>query len=259
MIDLSGDVSIRELVNGYRYNEQTATYLCTQCAKTFTQGEVYRLEDRFFTAERAVREHFKTEHGDVLSVLLTMDKKYTGCTEHQIKILEMMSRGMSDVEISRTLGVASATIRHQRFTFRERAKQAKLFLAIFELASAATGTSQETDQKDKLIEIHEGATMVDERYCTTQKEECLILEAMFSSLEPLRLATFPAKEKKKIVVLRRISQEFTQDREYSEKEVNAVLKEIFPDYVTLRRYLIEYGLMSRTRDGHSYWLSTSGK
>lgn len=101
--------------------------------------------------------------------------------------------------------------------------------------------------------------MIDERYCTTQDEERKILETMFSSLTPLRLETFPAKEKKKIVVLRRICQEFTPERSYTEKEINSVLKEIYADFATIRRYLIEYGLMDRTRDGRSYWLTQVSK
>ena len=77
----------------------------------------------------------------------------------------------------------------------------------------------------------------------------------FLSLEPLRLKNFPAKEKKKIVVLVEIAGQFRRDVSYTEKEVNALLAEIYPeDYVTLRRYLIEYGFMDRTQNGSAYWL-----
>jgi Trp operon repressor len=259
MFDLSGNITVEEISKGYRYIEPISAFQCNECGKTYSVGEIYKFGERFFSAERAAREHFRGTHGDVLATLLTAEKKYTGCTEHQIKILDMMSKGMSDAEISRSLGIASATVRHQRFSFRERAKQAKLFLAIFELASSAGSLPGETAQKDKLLEIHEGATMIDERYCVTAEEEMQILETMFSSFEPLRLKTFPVKEKKKIVVLRRICQEFLSGREYSEKEINAVLKEIFPDFATIRRYLIEYGLMDRTRDGRAYWLRGSMK
>ena len=34
-------------------------------------------------------------------------------------------------------------------------------------------------------------------------------------------------------------------REYSEREVNAVLEEFHDDYVTLRRYLVDEGLLER--------------
>ena len=41
---------------------------------------------------------------------------------------------------------------------------------------------------------------------------------------------------------------------YSEKEVNKILSRVYEDYVLLRRYLIEYGFLDRTRDGAVYFL-----
>ncbi len=67
------------------------------------------------------------------------------------------------------------------------------------------------------------------------------------SLSPLRLKTFPAKEKKKIVVLKKISEQFENKRRYLEKEVNEVIKGIFDDFATIRRYLIEYGFMEKNK------------
>jgi hypothetical protein len=53
-------------------------------------------------------------------------------------------------------------------------------------------------------------------------------------------------------VLRKIAQQFKEGRQYSEKEVNRVLMRIYEDHVLLRRYLIEYGFLDRTRDGAIY-------
>ena len=67
------------------------------------------------------------------------------------------------------------------------------------------------------------------------------------------LLQFPAREKKKIIVLREIVKNFKADREYSEKEVNRILERIYArDYPTVRRYLIEYGFMDRSKDGSVY-------
>lgn len=41
--------------------------------------------------------------------------------------------------------------------------------------------------------------------------------------------------------------------ESNEREVNEILKGIYPDFASLRRYLIEYGFFERTRDGSAYW------
>ena len=87
----------------------------------------------------------------------------------------------------------------------------------------------------------------------TEEENQKILNNVFESLDPLRLKVFSSKEKKKIATLRRISAEFESGREYSEKEVNEILTAIYPDFATLRRYLIEYGYLSRTKDCRIYW------
>lgn len=96
--------------------------------------------------------------------------------------------------------------------------------------------------------------MVDDRYFISKSEEDKIVVSLFESLQPLKLKVFSPKEKKKIVILRRIAEQFEKDRKYSEKEVNAILKAIYEDYATIRRYLIEYGFMGRTNDCKEYWL-----
>jgi len=103
-------------------------------------------------------------------------------------------------------------------------------------------------------QIHKGATAVDERYMTTPAEERKVVETYFVSLDPPILKAFPPKEKKKLVILRVIAGRFEPERRYSEKEVNAILGAIYEDYTTIRRYLIDYGFMERTKDGREYWL-----
>lgn len=251
MINLT-ETNLEELKQGYRFDPNKG-YTCLQCHKTFSPGEVFPMDGRLFEASKAVEIHVRRDHGDRLHTLTAMDRKYTGLTDTQRELLVLMAQGLSDKEIAEKTGVASATIRHQRFSFREKAKQAKLYLAIFEL----TGEMAESKSRsggDDLVSIHTGATMVDERYATTASEEEKILSSAFESFSPLKLKVFPAREKRKIVVLRRLVQAFEAGRKYTEKEVNAVLKAIFDDYATLRRYMIEYGFMGRTQDCREYWL-----
>ena len=103
-------------------------------------------------------------------------------------------------------------------------------------------------------EVHNGATMVDERYMVTAEECEKIISTYFETSSPLVLKLLPPKEKKKLVILRVISEQFEKDRRYSETEVNQILKLIHEDYATIRRYLIEYGFMERTSDCRVYWL-----
>jgi hypothetical protein len=65
-------------------------------------------------------------------------------------------------------------------------------------------------------------------------------------LEDGRLTTIPARERKKLVVLRYLAETaFPEDRDYPEKEVNQRLALVHPDVAALRRYLVDNRFMSR--------------
>lgn len=95
--------------------------------------------------------------------------------------------------------------------------------------------------------------MMDELFQTTEQEREQILRNAFASFAPLNLKVFPSKEKRKYVVLMKIVEQFGYDRRYTEKEINAILKDIYEDFALLRRYLIDYQFLERTRDGREYW------
>lgn len=239
-------LSLHELIDGYKKCDNG--YCCIMCNETFNDGEVYQINGRFFQAEQAVRLHVITQHGDRLSKLINSDSRYIQLTDNQRELLLMMSRGMADKEIAAAMDVTPSTIRRQRFIFREKAKSAKMYLALWEMAQQPDAAAT--------IPIHGGAKSVDERFDITKEEFDKIAENIFESIEPLRLKIFPVKQKKKIVALVKIAEHFEQDKKYAEKEVNAIIKAIFDDYVTIRRYLIEYGFMDRTKDCREYWLRT---
>ncbi len=242
------DLSIEEIKEGFRYNQKEDSYICIQCGKEFIAGEIYPMNNRFFDNRLAIKQHVLSEHGTRFNQLIGADSKYVTFTENQKNILSCIKAGLSDSDIGKKLGVASSTIRHQKFMFREKAKQAKMFLAIYELAL------MEDKSQDSLIPIHDTAKMVDDRYITTSGEEEKILKTHFLSVSPLKLGVFPAKEKKKVVILKKIAELFQKGREYEEVELNLMLKDIHEDFPTLRRYLIEYGFMDRTNDCKKYWL-----
>ena len=60
-----------------------------------------------------------------------------------------------------------------------------------------------------------------------------------------RLIQIPAQLKKRQIVLERIVQEFEPERDYSEQQVNQVLLEFHDDVASLRRGMIDVGLMTR--------------
>ncbi len=68
-----------------------------------------------------------------------------------------------------------------------------------------------------------------------------------------RLHTMPRKQSRKLAVLDVIAARFMPGVHYLEVEVNRELIGIYDDYVSLRRALIDFGLMDRA-DGR-YWRS----
>lgn len=67
-----------------------------------------------------------------------------------------------------------------------------------------------------------------------------------------RLTAIPVKVTKRRMILEHIVCAFEPGVRFDEREVDAVLRDFYePDWVTLRRLLIDEGLMSR-RDGW-YW------
>jgi ArsR family transcriptional regulator len=60
-----------------------------------------------------------------------------------------------------------------------------------------------------------------------------------------RLTRIPAQLKKWLIILEKIVQEFEPEREYPEREVNQILLEFHDDVATLRRGLVDYGLLER--------------
>jgi hypothetical protein len=62
---------------------------------------------------------------------------------------------------------------------------------------------------------------------------------------------WPARESRRILVLQEVVQMFQPSRRMREEEVDAVLKEVWPDYCQLRRALVDYELLNR-KDG-VYW------
>lgn len=244
-MDIS-NFTLNELIAGYHLNSEQDC-ICNYCGKTFPQGQVFSIDGCFYIPEAAVARHIDSEHGGNFNQLLQTDTKYNTLTDKQKELLTLFHTDVSDNEIARQLGVTTSTIRHQKFTFREKAKQARFYLALVEHAFGDTG--------EDLVPIHDHAAYLDDRYVITAKEKEQILKTSFSSLKPLRLKTFSMKEKKKVVILTEIAGLFEPGRSYSEKEVNELLEPVYDDYIALRRYLVMYGFMKRDQDGTNYRLT----
>ena len=62
-----------------------------------------------------------------------------------------------------------------------------------------------------------------------------------------RLETIPARRERRRALLVHVAGAFEPAREYSEDEVNRILQGVHADHATLRRYLIDAGLLRRER------------
>lgn len=241
--------SVEEIQRGYVYNEEFETYECLICNKKKEVGVIYPIGDGLYEAKKAIQLHIEEEHQSMFHYLINMNKKYTGLTDTQREMLSYFQQGLSDKEIASKVGGSASTIRNHRFKFKEKEKQAKIFLAISGLLKDSKEVEQET-----FLPIHRGATMIDDRYAITEDEKEKVLQTYFKDGLNGKLNQFPSKEKRKIIILQHILKRFEIGKQYSEREVNDILKSIFDDFATIRRYLIEYGFMDRSKDCQYYWV-----
>lgn len=226
--------------------EQDKEYICLLCGKKIEKGIIYPVDNCLYEASRYIEKHIEQVHYSVFDYLISLDKKLTGLTDHQNNLLKLFYQGKGDQEIQKELGIgSSSTIRNHRFVLKEKERQAKVFLALMDLLK------ERDEHAPAIVEIHKNAKMIDDRYRVTKTENEEVLRKYFKDG---KLTTFSMKEKNKIIVLREIIKQFDPNKVYSEKEVNIVLGNLFEDFVTLRRYLIEYGFFDRHSDGSQYWL-----
>lgn len=65
------------------------------------------------------------------------------------------------------------------------------------------------------------------------------------------LEKLPAQHKKRLIVLEQFAIRFEPGYRYSELEVTGIIKPLFDDYCTIRRLLVDEGMIQR--DGSTYW------
>lgn len=76
------------------------------------------------------------------------------------------------------------------------------------------------------------------------------MEAFYQA-EPFHIHRMPKKQEPRKRVLALAAAQLP-DQDLSEQEVNAILKPMSDDFVELRRYLVDYKLLKRSRDGSCY-------
>ena len=70
-----------------------------------------------------------------------------------------------------------------------------------------------------------------------------------------KLMMIPKKEKNKLLVLQIVLEMLkAKSLEFTEKELNEAIKEIYPDYSLIRRYLVDYKFLERDNYGRMYMI-----
>lgn len=241
------NASIEELKQGFV--EEEHGWVCLICGRGIEKGIIYPDNDLLYEPKRYIALHVEREHGSVFQYLTGLDKKLTGLTDHQSRLLQLFYQGKSDAEVQQEMGIGSAsTIRNHRFALKEKERQAKVLLTLMELLK------EKDEHAPSFVPLHKTAKMIDDRYNVTEEERMAILTKLFPSGTDGKLLKFNLKEKQRYVVLREIATRFEPGQTYTESEVNEILKGAYDDYVTVRRFLIEYGFINREPDGSKYWL-----
>lgn len=230
------------------FTEDDNCFICLMCGKQIEKGIIYPEDGIFYEAGKYMRIHIQSQHQSVFTCLIGLDKKITGLSEHQANLLKLFYEGKSDSEIQNELGIgSSSTIRNHRFFLKEKVRQAKVFLVLMELL------------QDKMSNKHTPVMparkpTAEQRYAMTPEEREKIIKKYFPAGPNGPLKTLNMKEKSRLVVLGQIAGRFEAKRLYNEKEINSILATACEDYITLRRYLIDYGFLARKSDGSQYWL-----
>lgn len=235
------ELTLRQLEKGYQ--EQKNSIMCNYCSQVFAgSGE---------KTKEQVEKHIQEVHQGNGFQLVHANSKYNTLTEVQKKLLEAFLQGKKDKEIAEEMGITPSTVRHQKFTFREKYKQAKFYMAMYQQVFVSKNSSE------NLLSVPDKIKKVDERFFITEEEYDTAVRKYFDfSNGTVVLKQLPRGQKKIITVLNRIIEEFEKDRYYTAKEMDEILNSIYFDYILLRRYLVDYGFLSRTADGRSYWRET---
>lgn len=190
-----------------------------------------------------------------LNVLLDFLK--TMADETRLRIVGLLGREPHTVgDLAQTLDLTEPTISHHLARLRK--------LGLVNLK--AIGTSRVYSLNTPVLKRLTGFVLRLEeitQHEVRQKPDMAWVEALnldaydhkvfMDYFDGTRLKHIPTKEKKLLAVLRWLATQFEPGVEYTERDVNALLEPVNPDYAQLRRELVEYGFLQREGGGGSYW------
>ena len=158
----------------------------------------------------------------------------------RLQILRTLAREDAYVELlSERLGMAPSTISFHLKKLSDIGAVSSQKAQYYTMYSLNHGLFDRT-VLSILEEESDEAAVQDERERLWREK---VLRSFFD--EDGRLRTIPAQRKKRLIVLERLAETFESGRTYSEREVNLAIADFHDDFCTLRRELVDEGLMSR--------------
>ena len=177
------------------------------------------------------------EHPEILSFVKAM------ASAERLRIIGILARGRAtQSQIAEQLGV------QVRDVFNH--------LSFLANVGVVTETDGVYDLDEKAIESFARGQFEGKRptYEAGQEETEDVRKVMKSFLNADgSLKQIPPQGNKLLIILNFIVDAFAYDTNYTEKEVNTILRRFHVDTAALRRYLVYNGFMARESDGTRYW------
>jgi DNA-binding transcriptional ArsR family regulator len=160
--------------------------------------------------------------------------------ETRLKMVALLaSKSRSGEQLAELLSIKGATVSHHLSRLADAglvtstSEGHKKFYTL--RLDAVRATAQQLQAKDAGLRVPEGAD--------TDEYDRKVLKDFFHSDGSLR--QLPMQRKKFLAVLKHIVKNIEPGREYTEKQINALLERRHPDTASLRRGMIEFRLMER--------------
>ncbi len=165
--------------------------------------------------------------------------------ESRLKLIGLLAQEPRSVdELAAMLGLSAPTVSHHLARLQKAGLVEARAQQYYNIYTLRTETLQEMAREilatEKLAEV-----------AAEVNQDAFASKVLGDFLERGRLKTIPSQLKKKQVVIRWLADNFEPGKQYTEKQVNAILKKYHDDYATLRRELVDMKYLAR-KDGE-YW------
>ena len=179
--------------------------------------------------------------------------------ETRLRIVALLGEGPHSVgELAAALELSEPTISHHLAKLREA--------GLLNLRAVGTSRIYRLDERNLAKKAAVIASLPDAlRAAPVEKPDMSWIDALDmaeadrkvfkDTFWGTRLKQIPTKEGKLLVVLRWLAGKFEPGTQYTEREVNEILKPVHADYVRLRRELINFHFLEREPGGGLYWLA----